>query len=210
MPNFKKLKMLPSPVNSTVLFDTFQKKEVYVQMARNIDELLSPEILKVFADLGVTPEFCGLFGQKNVSSSKIWIHTDLRYVNNQWTKMPFGINWELVPSNSYFTWWDTKDMKECYPPDPENSAWCQPDGFEYGLQGIHYGSRETADTGIAEPLETIKLEYQVPYLVRADIPHSVAYATRHKQRIGLSVRFPLEQVPTWERALEVFEPLFAE
>lgn len=217
LPNYKILKGLPNPVNSIALLDTFNKKQVYVQMATNVEEVVSPELLQVFKDLGLTPNFFCLFGKSihnepqdyiSPQAGKIWVHTDIRYLDGAWHKMPFGLNWELVPGKTYFTWWDTKDAEECYPPATENSQWCQPDSLDYGLQGIHYGHRGNHDASSFDVLETIKMDYNTPYLVRADIPHSVSYVTKHKQRIGFSVRFPLEQIPTWERALEVFKPLY--
>jgi hypothetical protein len=100
-------------------------------------------------------------------------------------------------------------VPECYPESANNTAWCEADGFKNGQQGIHYGHRQNMDTSKFALLETLKYKFNVPYLVRTDIPHNVEYSTTFKHRLGLSVRFPLDQIPTWEQALEIFNPLIA-
>ena len=209
MNNYKELIALPTPVLPHRLLEIAANKHSYVHMVRDYKSLLNPALLDVLANLGLTPEFCTVFGRTSVQESKIWAHTDIRYVDNKWVKLPCGINWELVPSDTYFHWWDTKDAKECYPESADNTEWCEPDGFPNGQQGIHYGSRQNMDMSQFECLETLKYKFNVPYLVRADIPHSVEYKTNHKQRFGLSIRFPLDQIPTWDRAVEVLRPLLA-
>jgi hypothetical protein len=209
MNNFKELIELPKPVQVDKLKEIANSKTSYVHMVRDYESLLTPALLQFFKSLGLTPEFCSVFGHNGVKESKIWVHTDIRYDNNHWVRLPCGINWELVPSDTYFHWWDTKDQLECYPESSDNTAWCEADGFKNGQQGIHYGHRQNMDTSNFELIETLKYTFNVPYLVRTDIPHNVEYSTTFKHRLGLSVRFPLEQIPTWERALDLFAPLLA-
>jgi hypothetical protein len=208
MINYRQLTGLPKPVVGNAVNIRIGEKQSYVQMVRDYETVLSAKLLEFFQQLGLTPSFCSLFGEQHKQESGIWIHSDILWKDDRWVKLPFGINWELIPSDTHFSWWDTGTLEECYPESTANTEWCQTDGFEFGQQGIHYGARENNSAEGCECIEQLKMEFMTPYLVRADVAHSVEYTTTYKHRIGVSVRFPVEQVPTWERALEIFEPYF--
>lgn len=208
MINYRQLTGLPKPVVGNAVNIRIAEKTSYVQMIRSYESVLSTKLLDFFKQLGLTPAFCTLFGEQYKQESGIWIHSDILWKDNTWIKLPFGINWELIPSETYFSWWDTGSLSECYPDSLENTSWCQTDGFEFGQQGIHYGYRENNSAEGCTLVEQLKMQFMTPYLVRADVPHSVEYKTTYKHRIGISVRFPVEQVSTWETALNIFEPYF--
>lgn len=206
MTNYRPLQNIPLDLNNDYLSECIQQKEQYVHMIDDWNSLLGPNIKKLFNNLNLTPQFVSLFGKQQLAEQKIWIHTDILWKDNQWIKLPFGINWELYPSDTYFNWWDTKDQTECYPPSIDNSTWSQATNTKFRQQGIHYGTRENYDFHNSEIIETLKFEPNTAYLVRADVPHNVEYKTDNIHRIGISIRFPVEQIATWQQALSTFDP----
>ena len=214
MSNYRELHTLPNPVDPKLLVKWLAKKSLYIQSIPDCSSLLSQELLSRFDKIGITPECCYLFGLMECQERNTWIHTDLVSRDNQFIKFPCAINWELTPGNATFNWWEIEGP-EVY---PNPSVHGQVDG--YHLLGIHYetasinddplnkydrdtiGSK-TLDNG--KIIESLELKFNTPYLVKVDVPHSVVYSTQSRQRIGLSVRFTAQQIPTWERALEVFD-----
>jgi hypothetical protein len=128
------------------------------------------------------------------------VHTDIYNFNGQWIRLPFGINWDLSPGTTEFNWYST-ELEEIYP-----SLTIK------GFRGIHYGSERNRDAEQhCTKLGSLLIERNTPYLVRADIPHKVIYTRPENEfRIGISLRVFPTVAKTWDEALTVFKPLFAD
>ena len=209
MSHYVSLGKFPKPLSSATILKLCNNHQNYVGVIENPNEMISDELLLFLKDLSLVPNLALVFTSSKSEQSpgisprsgKVWVHTDLLWSSDQWCKIPCGINWELTPSVTEFIWWDTKDAEECY---PENELY----GRKKTFQGIHYGNRNNIEFSDFEKLESVQLRMDAPCLVRTDIPHSVTYqSTSSLPRIGLSLRFPLEQIPTWERAVEIFRPV---
>jgi hypothetical protein len=209
MSNYRELQGLPDPVIHASLIKCMKhvtQKNDYVKEISDFESILSPALLDAFDNIGISPINCYLFGFAKNQQQKIWIHTDIVSDDNQWVRLPFGINWELVPSTTIFNWWDVEGQIEHYPDASMHAP------GQRRLQGIHYSDRvsEFTDKTVLDfdrckIIESVEFKHHTPYMVKVGIPHNVEYKTTHSQRIGLSVRFPIHQIPTWERALEVFD-----
>lgn len=171
----------------------------------NVHQLLKPELLKTFEDLGVQPYFLTSFGVENKNTGDEHtrlIHSDIRLDRStkSWIPIPLGINWELTPGTTVFRWWKV-DSPEVLPTEVD-----VPRTIEL-LAGAHY--HERFRTGIhddAHLLEEVQLTQ--PTMVRTDVAHSVVFNSNARTRHGISLRFRTEDIGTWEQALEIFKPLF--
>ena len=175
------------------------------QCFENIEDFISPTVLDAFRPLGIKPSFFASFASDGVSSLKIeqrLTHYDLYFdeKNKKWATIPFGINWEITPGDTTFYWWNISS--EPILPGQENI----PQHLRL-LNGAHFDYRN--QIGIPNGAEVIeKVQVTAPILVRTDIPHSVSFDSSAKTRYNISLRFGIDDIPTWNHALEVFEPLF--
>lgn len=166
-------------------------------------EVLSDEILNIFAQMGLKPSFVALFGRNDHDSSldDRLIHTDLQLTRTgEWKKLLFGINWELEGSVNEFSWWDMSSIPEAWPNEelPEVSKYKI-------LNGIHYGKR--AQMGVPEGARQLDSTFiDGPTMVRTEIPHLTIYKSSTFDRLGISVRFDESQIPSWDHAVEKLRP----
>jgi hypothetical protein len=214
MSNYRILNLPDNPIISEAAFlaavescgpEMATKDKLYFEP----EKLIKPEILKTFADLGLTPTFVVIFyrpgwfacRQKTQDQSKV--HTDITVVNNAFVKVPCSINWEITPGETFFTWWNTKDAPEAWP-----KAMPQPGTYDYVLNSLMYNSRQNFDYSNYEKVEEVKCSR--PMLVKVDVPHSVVYNTGDQVRLSFSIRFNVADTISWEHALELFKPLIIE
>jgi hypothetical protein len=168
----------------------------------NIEDFILPSVLETFQQLGLRPSFFASFASAKVSSKeaeKRVTHHDLQFdeKNNKWATIPFGINWEITPGDTIFQWWNI-------PSDPILPSTLHQSKL---LNGAHYDQRNRI--GIPNGAELIEIvQVTAPILVRTDIPHSVSFNSSAETRYNISLRFDLDNVPSWGRAVEVFKPLF--
>lgn len=169
-------------------------------------EVLNNNILSIFDNMGLTPRFVVLFGRgsKDAPAETRMIHTDIcltgtdRRIKSSWSKLIFGINWEIDNSYNTFSWWDMSKLDEAWPNEDA------PKKFEY-LNGIHYVKR--GQLGI--PPGAVKIEETVidaPTLVRTNIPHMTVYNNPRNARVGVSVRFKENNFKSWEDVVDFFNP----
>ena len=171
----------------------------------NLEDFIFPSVLETFQQLGLRPSFFASFASDGVSSLKIeqrLTHYDLYFneKNKKWATIPFGINWEITPGDTTFYWWDISS--DPILPNQENI----PHHLKL-LNGAHFDYRN--QIGIPNGAKVIeKVQVNAPILVRTDIPHSVSFDSSAKTRYSISLRFDVADVPSWEHALQIFEPLF--
>lgn len=203
--NFYKELNLPYPIKSNRLFDKINVLKLsnrsYTTVITDIEQYLNPELLDSFMSVGAKPHFFVAFGQPGSLSGKTNLHSDVTFENNNWTKLPIGINWDLTPGETNWTWWDTNKCTEIYPTSDESksSPW---------LHGVHYKFRGNKDASEFDLLDSYKNTTDQAVMYRTDTTHQISYTTTSRQRICVSVRFPIESVTSWEHALKIFQPFF--
>lgn len=197
---FKELN-LPAPVVSERMLDKIYvlklKDNTYTKIITDVDQYLNPELIHKCKSVGVTPYFFIAFGRDNCGSSSV--HRDIALENNKWADFPVAVNWELTPGTTTWTWWDTGDEPKLYPPIDESPL----------LHGQHFKYRGNKSPAGFKLLETYNVTSSQAVLYRSDVAHLITYNSPAKHRRCISVRFSLKEIPTWERALEIFQPLFA-
>jgi hypothetical protein len=174
----------------------------HVYISDKIHETLSLELLNQLRSIGLTPVVIVNFSEYG-ASYETPIHSDLTLYNDNWVPMPFGINWELAEGTTIFNWYDNKGNLYCSPGyKNETIAWprCM-------LNGTRFNPGRLVEF---EKIDSVRLIPNTAYLVKTDIPHQVVSETPGEFRIAISIRFPLEQVGSWEQALEVFKPFYAD
>ena len=158
--------------------------------------ILNTQVIAEFAQLGLTPKFVVVWANQLAHRpiTHAMIHTDLTWHDSAWATVPCGVNWELSEGSAEFYWLANRDQELVYPPE---------DGLRL-FNAIHYGERGLRG-GYSNFDLVASARITSPMLVRTDVPHSVAFdrATSTK-RINISVRFGLEQINSWESAVDIF------
>ena len=178
----------------------------YVSILTDFHEIINPELIYVFKHINVVPNLMLIFGHENNINRVIknFVHTDICYRNKQWIKIPFAINWEITNTSVDFKWYDVSDHKEIYPP-----ITAAPDLNYLEASGIHYGERYmSGKINISEtfnPIESVTLNQNEAIMVKTSLPHAVVYSGL-LNRINVSLRFNITDIPTWESALIAFKP----
>ncbi len=199
---------LPVPVDKSSVEEILNLKRnseyrPYLFLTKQPVKFLTKEIVELFSSLNIYPDTLIAFGHVddiNYKSSKPLIHSDIIYDNEKWKKVPFAINWELTDLNPKFSWWDPNHLQEIYPKEIINN-----DVFKFG-NGIHYGSRMNRDSSAMRCLESYVHNQNQAVMIRTEIPHSVTYQSGRLSRTSISLRFPLDQISSWNCALEILKP----
>ena len=171
----------------------------YQTLHYDIEKYLSQDLLDALNSVRLKPLFFIHFGALNSKSFSSILHSDLYRTGESWAPMPVGIAWELTPGTTDFKWYDTSSIEEV--PPPTNLPF-KPNDFN----SHHYAKRFNKDTSNCVLLEKLSMERNTPYLVRSDVPHQVDYTCTVPTRISINLRFSIKDIPTWEKALEVFKP----
>ncbi len=196
---YKLLNLSYDPLNRANLNLLVSKKKKYSTVEEDLETFLNPALLEIFKTINLRPRFVVYFGRLFAKQNEIQVHRDITYLDKQWKSIPCGINWELTPGTTTFEWYDPNNETE-HLPDPEHA-------LPLELNGAHYGHRANMDVSSFKLIESLNVKEGQPYLFRTDIPHRVKYATTSNNRICISLRFNLEDVPSWEHALEIFDSL---
>lgn len=171
-----------------------------------IDNLIKPEILEAFANIGLKPCFLlilhrpGWFACKKKLQENSKVHLDLTGDGDKFVKIPCAVNWQITPGETFFSWWDTKDAPEVWPANPPVA-----NTLRYHLNSMLYHHVDSFEYKSYDCIETVKFEK--PMLVNTSVPHSVTYDTGDQVRLSISMRFNLTDIDNWEHALELFDPL---
>jgi hypothetical protein len=201
---FKELD-LPMPLKDNslqALVDLKNQQDTYQTIHYDIDQFLSQELLSVLHSINLTPKFFIHFGQPSDLTHTTCLHSDIIRIDNNWVPVPAGIMWDLTPGTSDFKWYDTSALTTV--PPPEHLVAYMPT-----FNGHHYGSRHGEDVSQCKLLDHLVVKRNTPYLVKTDTPHQVTYISDVPMRISINIRFDVNDISTWQQALEKFQPLFA-
>ena len=177
------------------------RKVNYQTIHYDVERFLNPALLDMLLTVGLKPVFFLHFGALDLATDRSSIHRDLFRENGEWVPVPAGIMWDLTPGTTDFKWYDTSNVLEILPPE------------HLGIQladfnSAHYGRRFGVNVSDCKLLDHLALQRNTPYLVRTDTPHQVNYVCDTDTRVSINVRFATKDIPTWERALELFKPFF--
>lgn len=185
----------------------------YIYATNHFKDYLNPSLINIFDSLNISPDTLVIFGHENDRDFHLrpMIHSDIRFCKNSWIDSPCAINWEITDSTAQFYWWDVKGAKKCYPPAWNDTQYFPPPDsdsyFEKLLaSGIHYTKWMNFNSENYSRIDSCMLNNKHPILIRTDIPHSVEYSN-FKDRISVSLRFPVEQISSWDSAVEIFKNL---
>lgn len=206
---YKKLSLYPNPLGGNympqlmhekAMFNTFNREQLYEHLyaTDEVEKFLSPILLEQFNQLGYKPVILVNFSEYG-EIYDTWLHSDLTYHNDEWKPLGFGINWELQPGETTFNWFEPHESG--VPPAKNSGSMSWPRNV---INGIRY-----RDESKLTKIHSVTFEPNTAYLVRTDIPHKISSRSPGKFRECISVRFRYDDIPTWERALEVFAPYFA-
>lgn len=198
--HYKELNLPNDPIKNFDELIGYKKEKIWTYCTDDVDHYINEDLLAVFDSIGLRPRIIACFGMLNQKFARSTIHNDIGWIDNTWQSLPFGINWELTPSDMTFCWWDTSGYEKILPDDttPKVDVW----GIKYN-NGKHFSD----NTGY-KCLDTFKPKYKIPFLARTDVPHQVEYKTEADTRIAVSIRFDNKDIPTWEDAVKKFEPFF--
>ena len=179
----------------------------------DVQEFLSDDILDLLRKQYVIPKYLISFGYKKEmydvpGQDRGFLHSDIFYDSGKWVDIPCAINWEISPTKSKLTWYETNVDTPIFWPDtaPFEARTNQPGSVPQA--GKHYGKRQNKDSSDFTPIDSLDFETSVPYLLRTDLPHDVKVQSRNIDRLSISVRFAYQDITTWEQAMEIFKPLF--
>jgi hypothetical protein len=189
--------------SSEILYEIKRSKtnRPYVCLLTEFRDLLNPELLYAFKELGVDPYALITFGhERNINFKRdLYVHTDVIKKNNQWVKVPFAINWEVTDTSAEFKWYDTSGYEEFYPPNISTDA-----GYLLG-NGIHYGRRYIPGTPYVSfpftSIESYTFKPNSAVILNTSKPHSVIYEGL-ESRLNVSLRF--RKISSWNDALRQF------
>jgi hypothetical protein len=209
---------LPVPLSTQHLTEFLEEKSLgknvfknikYNYITTNFYDKLAPELVAIFESLNIKPQVFWILGhldyQDQVYNTHL-VHVDNVYDGSTYVKVPFAINWELTDTNPTLYWWDTKSDEGFEP--PTNQDLLVHDWYRYG-RGRLFGSASR----IAYPDKLFGYELVHKYkpiknrafLLNTSLPHSVTYQQGHEYRVGISLRFPISQIASYEAALEIFK-----
>jgi hypothetical protein len=160
------------------------------------EQILNPALLRELESLGLKAGPVVLFFKDPGMSGMV--HTDLVYTGNCWVKCTCSINWNLSGTAASMSWYDCKDLEECWPLPGEEK------GF-HRHNGIHYGRRWNKAISPADMRLIESTEITAPTLVRTSLPHQVIVTDRAKSRWCISLRFDPD-FETWEAAVKALHP----
>jgi hypothetical protein len=218
---FQELNICPflKPEAEQMIIDAKRRSKYrrYLFASTDVRTFLRKEMISLFEEMKIFPESLLAFGHINDTNFEALqiVHSDVIYNDSRWKRVPFAFNWELEDVNSSYTWWDTQDLKECFPEEIVNQT------VAYYGGAVHYGKRTTIGDTVnltskemkdiksrMIKLETYNLKKLKPVLINTIVPHSVFYKTDAEHRTLISLRFSLDQIPSWEAALEIFKPFY--
>ena len=213
---YKKLNLCSSPIKEGVIRELMNKKEefrkevdrskvgVYKHLYANdeIEKFVNPILLEKLSAINLKPAILINFSEGG-STYETWLHRDLACVNNEWVPMEVGLNWELTEGTTTFKWYteNGNNCKKSALPQLEGMVTQWPRSF---INGIRY-----YDENELSQIASLTYDINTAYLVRTDLPHKVISHSPGGRRHCISIRFFVKDVPTFDRALELFEPYYA-
>ena len=203
---------LPTELLNPNAVDQFEElKKLYIvngwknNVTTNVEDFLSEDFLRVLKDqCRLKPKYFILFG--TYPGQKGFLHSDQYYENNQWNSAPCSINWEIVPTAAVMQWYDPlTPLAEIEPHwNPNEAAPADQALKRVGVK--YYDTAHSKDSSKFQLVDSLTMDSS-PRLFRTDVPHQTVHTNNSTDRISMAIRFELGDIPTWERALEVFQPI---
>lgn len=193
--NYHILNLSKSPLISHDLTAYVENQYNFFEDTANF---LTPELLDQFDSIGLIPTLAVIFSLnysiRSDQEAKKFVHKDLTWHNNRWNTVPFAVNWELNSDiHSDIFWYDVSECEHHLPLENPTYPWNH-------LSGIFY-------QGTATVIEHVAIDSKYtcsPILFNTSIPHAVSFSTSAPYRCGLSVRFGIDQISTWNDAVSRF------
>jgi len=199
---YKKLNWPTSPIKLDLIEELFEYKKnmtagvaSYHTIHYDVNHYINPQLIGILSTLNIKPLLFVHFGSINNQITSSVVHTDLNYENGAWMSMPMGINWELTPGTTTFNWYDPLDCIKVMPLNPDSGK----------FNSCHYETRFNRDVSQMKKIATLEMQRHTPYLLKTDVAHQIVYTCDTEIRMGISLRFAVADIPTWERALQVFD-----
>jgi hypothetical protein len=212
---YKKLNLCSSPLKGDPIPELMEKKEAFWKQVDNapvgvykhlyandeIEKYISPVLLQQLSLIKLKPALLINFSEYG-PTHQTWLHRDLTFIENDWVPLEIGLNWELAPGTTTFNWYKEKhnNCKVSSWPIRDELHCTWPRGF---INGVRYFDESELDN-----IGSVTFDVNTAYLVRTDIPHKVVSESPGGLRKCISVRFFVQDVPTFDKALELFEPFF--
>lgn len=197
--NYRRLNLPKTPLKDNFTLSHTGEDMYYV--LENVDEVIHDDLMYIFQTLKLKPNMVMICASNNTyrSVDNIWVHSDLYIKNQRYVKPICGINYELGNTISHIHWFDTSESIEFFPI-----------AIDYTVNGIGYIKKpnETFPIG-AEIIETVELtKDEHPILFKTEVAHGVAYKTDVSPRLMATIRFDIDDIPSWDKAIEIFTPYF--
>ena len=190
---------------------TFSNRK-YNYVTTEFHDKLNPEIVKIFNDRGIMPEVLEILGHvpttQDFPCDRHLVHVDLTYSKSKgFVTLPMALTWELTDTKTTLYWWDPKHNPVIE--KPVNPALLQHDWYRFGRARVFSDSDQrsalTPDQVGFELLQTYKPSKGRAFILNTAIPHSATYEPGHERRVYFSLRFPVQQIASYEAALELFK-----
>lgn len=215
--NYKRLTLPNNPLADTNFDLTkFIESRAPVHPARsynkidNIEELLSSELLEQLKEINLKPSFAIVFASKyNGTDEQALIHYDLTLHNNDWVSVPVAINWELNSTiYSSIKWYDTTGLtgKVLVESPPSHHL----NVFHYGFVNEYLNRDDKIPPKIIDEAIVDSENDRSPVLFNTSCAHTVSYSTPEAARAVLSLRFNLDDIPSWDDAVNKFQNFIRE
>jgi hypothetical protein len=175
----------------------------FITIFTEFEEYLNPQLKDILKELKIKPNCLKFIGHvdTNINYRKTYVHSDIYYNNDKFVSIPVAINWELFDVCPLLSWWDVGNTKVVYPPDiidKTNIAYVH-DG------GIHYGGQNNTNTSEFKLLASYSMKKNQAILFNTGVTHTGEYKVTTPYRATVSIRFPVEEISTWNYAIEVFK-----
>lgn len=182
----------------------------------NVNDIINPELLDLFKTMNIKPKTMCMFGSQKTAKFRTPVHGDIYHESTEvWKSWPAGINYEISLNDVDWYFYDTNGHEETPVVTYSKKEMIQ--NYPQTLAaGSRWGNDSVFDQSNVDELgfkllETYKVKSNTYYLNRVEIPHSVeSECLSGNERISVQIKFNIQDIPTWDRALEVFKPFIVD
>jgi hypothetical protein len=213
--NYSQLKLPSNPLTTGAIeyISGSNEKWNHRYAITDVPKIFNSDVLRIFKNLNITP-YCVVIPKWKVDMIKTPqevvtsryctpIHSDYFQIDDRLFVYPCAINWELN-DDAQVTWsfWKAHSNENVFYP---NETFVAPIGPLPFNKTYLYGTRFKKKSTL---LEQVDLQPFTPYLVNTSIPHCVEFNVPSERRLALSLRFNIEDIGTWEQAVQIFKNYF--
>jgi len=213
--NYSQLKLPSNPlaIGAIEYISGSDEKWGHRYAITDVPKIFNSDVLEIFKNLNITP-YCVVIPKwkvdmistpQELTTSRFCtpIHSDYFQINGHRYSYPCAINWELN-NDAYVTWsfWNAHNNENVSYQNETFAAQIGPLPFNKTyLNGTRFDEKSTL-------LEQVDLQPFTPYLVNTSMPHCVEFNVPSERRLALSLRFNIEDIATWEQAVQIFKNYF--